>query len=132
VTVVTRVDHIELIVHHFEEYVALFRALGFREIARTRHHGDSVEFQLPGEHQPIFEIHKAGGEESIGINHLAFQVADVQGARHALAAQGVRVPDEPVFVRATGRTVLNFRDPDGWRLQLVDARRERPDLGTAH
>ncbi len=54
---VTRVDHIELIVHHFDEYVALFRALGFQERIRTKHHGDSIEFQLPGENQPIFEIH---------------------------------------------------------------------------
>ncbi len=55
---VTQVDHIELVVHHFDEYVALFRALGFQELARTKHHGDSVEFQLPGPNQPIFEIHR--------------------------------------------------------------------------
>ena len=30
---VTRVDHIELVVHRFEEYVALFRALSSRLIA---------------------------------------------------------------------------------------------------
>jgi hypothetical protein len=35
-------------------------------------------------------------------------------------------------VRATGRTVLNLRDPDGWRLQLVDAARKAPDLTSAH
>ena len=40
---VTKIDHIELIVNRFEEYVALFRALGFQERLRTKHHGDSVE-----------------------------------------------------------------------------------------
>ena len=124
---VTRVDHIELIVQHFDEYVALFRALGFQERIRTKHHGDSIEFQLPGENQPIFEIHRVGGEEAIGINHIAFQVSDVAAARRDLATHGVAVPPEPVFVRATGRTVLNLRDPDGWRLQLVDAARKTPD-----
>ncbi|MGH7304721.1 MAG: VOC family protein [Candidatus Rokuibacteriota bacterium] len=116
----TKIDHIELIVNRFDEYVALFRALGFQERIRTKHHGDSVEFQLPGENQPVFEIHRVGGEEAIGVNHIAFQVADVAATV------------EPVYVRATGRTVLNLRDPDGWRLQLVDATRRAPDLTSAH
>ena len=129
---VTKLDHIELIVQHFDEYVALFRALGFQERLRTKHHGDSIEFQLPGDNQPIFEIHRVGGEEAIGINHIAFQVSDVAAARGELAAQGIPATVEPVFVRATGRTVLNLRDPDGWRLQLVDAARKAPDQTTAH
>jgi catechol 2,3-dioxygenase-like lactoylglutathione lyase family enzyme len=129
---VTKIDHIELIVNRFEEYVALFRALGFQERLRTKHHGDSVEFQLPGENQPVFEIHRVSGEEAIGVNHIAFQVADVAGAKKELAAQGISATVEPVYVRATGRTVLNLRDPDGWRLQLVDATRKAPDLTTAH
>jgi hypothetical protein len=29
-------------------------------------------------------------------------------------------------VPATGRTTVNFRDPDGWRLQLVDSDRKAP------
>ncbi len=93
--------------------MALFRALGFQERLRTKHHGDSVEFQLPGENQPVFEIHRVGGEEAIGVNHIAFQVADVAAARKELQAQGLNASVEPVYVRATGRTVLNLRDPDG-------------------
>jgi catechol 2,3-dioxygenase-like lactoylglutathione lyase family enzyme len=124
---VTRVDHIELVVHRFDEFISLFRALGFKELARTKHHGDSVEFQLPGENQPIFEIHRVSGEENIGVNHIAFQVDDVEAARRNLAAAGVPVPDKTVFVRSTGRTLLNLRDPDGWRLQLAGARRAAPD-----
>jgi catechol 2,3-dioxygenase-like lactoylglutathione lyase family enzyme len=127
-----KIDHIELIVNRFEEYVALFRALGFQERLRTKHHGDSVELQLPGENQPVFEIHRVGGEEAIGVNHIAFQVADVAAAKKELAAQGIGATVEPVYVRTTGRTVLNLRDPDGWRLQLVDATRKAPDLTTAH
>jgi catechol 2,3-dioxygenase-like lactoylglutathione lyase family enzyme len=130
---VTKIDHIELIVNRFEEYVALFRALGFQERLRTKHHGDSVEFQLPGENQPVFEIHRVGGEEAIGVNHIAFQVPDVAAARKELQAQGINNANvEPVYVRATGRTVLNLRDPDGWRLQIVDSARKAPDLTSAH
>ena len=129
---VTRVDHIEIVVQRFEEYVALFRALGFRELTRTKHHGDSVEFQLPGDNQPIFEIHRVSGEENIGVNHIAFQVPDVKAAQRELAARGIGAGVTPNFVPATGRTNLNFRDPDGWRLQIVDAARKAPDLTSAH
>ena len=124
---VTKIDHIEIVVQRFDEYVALFRALGFRELTRTKHHGDSVEFQLPGDNQPIFEIHRVSGEENIGVNHIAFQVADVETAHRELTARGVDLPRGPSFVPSTGRTNLNFRDPDGWRLQIVDARRKAPD-----
>lgn len=129
---VTRVDHIELVVHRFEEYVALFRGLGFRELARTKHHGDSVEFQLPGDNQPVFEIHRVSGEENIGVNHIAFQVPDVEVAHHELTARGIAIPQGPRLVPSTGRTNLNFRDPDGWRLQIVDARRQAPDPTATH
>ncbi len=126
IPMVTKIDHIELVVHRFDEYVALFRALGFRELTRTKHHGDSIELQLPGENQPIFEIHRVSGEENIGVNHIAFQVPDVQAAQRELATRGIAAGLEPRFVPSTGRTNLNFRDPDGWRLQLVDATRGHP------
>jgi catechol 2,3-dioxygenase-like lactoylglutathione lyase family enzyme len=80
----------------------------------------------------VFEIHRVGGEEAIGVNHIAFQVPDVAAARRELAAQGIDASVEPVFVKATGRTVLNLRDPDGWRLQIVDAARKAPDTTSAH
>ena len=129
---VTKVDHIELVVHHFDEYIALFRALGFQELARTKHHGDSVEFQLPGSNQPIFEIHRVSGEETIGVNHIAFQVADVAATHRELTSRGIAIPRGPSFVPSTGRTNLNLRDPDGWRLQLVDATRTTPDPAARH
>ena len=43
------IDHIELIVRDVDAFVALFRQLGFRLLARTTHHGESAELQLPGE-----------------------------------------------------------------------------------
>ena len=129
---VTRIDHIEIVVQHFDEYVELFRALGFRELTRTKHHGDSIEFQLPGDNQPIFELHRVSGEENIGVNHIAFQVADVAAAHRELTERGVAIARGPHLVPSTGRTNLNFRDPDGWRLQIVDARRQAPDPTATH
>ena len=34
--------------------------------------------------------------------------------------------ENPFFVESTGRTTINLRDPDGWRMQLVDAKRKLP------
>ena len=119
------IDHIELIVRDFTEYVAFMKALGFEELTRTSHHGESVELRMPGENQPIFEIHQATGEEVIGVNHIAFRVDDAQAAHQRLKATNVRC-NEPNFVESTGRTTVNLRDPDGWRMQLVDAKRKLP------
>lgn len=119
------VDHIELIVRDFEEYVAFLKTLGFEELTQTGHHGQSAELQAPGENQPIFEIHQATGEEVIGVNHIAFKVDDVNAAHEVLEKTDIDFK-KPNYVESTGRTTINLRDPDGWRMQLVDAKREDP------
>jgi catechol 2,3-dioxygenase-like lactoylglutathione lyase family enzyme len=120
------IDHIELIVRDVEEFVMFFQKLGFKLLTRTSHHGDSAELQLPGPNQPIFEIHQVGGEENIGVNHIAFTVDNADAAYEELRNKGITSANTPNFVQSTGRTTINFRDPDGWRLQLVDAARETP------
>ena len=123
---VTQVDHIELIVDDIEGYVRVFQAMGFKLLSRTTHHGVSVELQLPGPNQPIFELHQVTGEEVIGVNHIAFRVDDVGTTYDALKTRGVRFESEPHLIKETGRTIANGRDPDGWRFQIVDARRQAP------
>jgi catechol 2,3-dioxygenase-like lactoylglutathione lyase family enzyme len=120
------IDHIELIVRDVGEFVQFFQELGFKLLTRTSHHGESAELQLPGPNQPIFEIHQVSGEENIGVNHIAFRVDNAQQAYEELRGKGITFARGPGFVQATGRTVVNFRDPDGWRLQLVDAERKAP------
>ena len=119
------IDHIELIVRDFDEYVAFMKALGCEELLRTSHHGESVELRMPGENQPIFEVHQASGEEVIGVNHIAFRVDNVHAAHQTLKTAAISC-NEPNFVESTGRTTVNLRDPDGWRMQLVDAKRNSP------
>ena len=120
------IDHIELIVRDVEEHVAFFRKLGFELIAHTRHHGDAAEMKLPGENQTIFEIHKAGGEEVIGINHIALKVDNAAADHAQLERAGVAFTRGPKYIEPTGRTTVELRDPDGWRFQLVDAERKAP------
>ncbi|MGQ4807785.1 hypothetical protein NKDENANG_01145 [Candidatus Entotheonellaceae bacterium PAL068K] len=121
------IDHIELIVRDVEEFVTFFQKLGFELLTRTSHHGESAELQLPGSNQPIFEIHQVGGEENIGVNHIAFKVDNAAETYEDFQRQGITSAKPPNYVRATGRTTINLRDPDGWRLQMVDADRKAPE-----
>ena len=123
---VLSIDHIELIVRDVDEHVEFYHKLGFQVLMRTAHHGGSAELQLPGENQPVLEIHTATGEETIGINHIAFKVASAQEAYDDVRAKGITPERGPHLVEVTGRTNVNMRDPDGWRLQLVDANRKPP------
>jgi len=119
------IDHIELIVRDFDEYVEFLKTLGMEVLTLTTHHGKSAELQAPGENQPIFEIHQVAGEEVIGVNHIAFRVDDVSAAGEKLEKTEIDF-NKPNYVEATGRTTINLRDPDGWRMQLVDAKRADP------
>ncbi len=119
------IDHIELIVRDFEEYIEFLQTLGMEVLTHTSHHGQSAELRAPGENQPIFEIHQASGEEVIGVNHIAFRVDDVTAANQTLEQTNIDFK-QPNYVEATGRTTINLRDPDGWRMQLVDAKRAEP------
>ena len=121
------IDHIELIVRDVDEFIAFFEKMGFKVLTRTSHHGASAELQLPGDNQPIFEIHQVGGEENIGVNHIAFKVDNAQESYDELLGKGLKTMRAPNFVKATGRMTVNFRDPDGWRMQLVDAERKAPE-----
>jgi len=120
------IDHIELIVRDVEQFVSFFQKLGFELVARTKHHGDAAEMKLPGENQTIFEIHQVGGEEVIGINHIALKVDNAKAAYEQLQGKGVGITRGPKFIEPTGRTTVELRDPDGWRFQFVDAERKTP------
>lgn len=129
---VNRIDHIEIVVRDAAEYIAFMETLGFEVITRTVHHGGSAELKLPGEGQPIFEIHQVEGEENPGINHIAFAVDDAQEAYDDLTGAGVTTAKQPNYVQSTGRLTVNLRDPDGFRFQLVDAERKEPDPNATH
>lgn len=123
---VKQIDHIELIVRDVAAYEEFFTALGFKVVLRSNHHGGSVELQLPGPNQPVFEIHKVCGEEVIGVNHIAFRVDDVNEAYALFQQKGYEIIGAPRFSTHTGRTNMNGRDPDGWRVQICDQVRTDP------
>jgi catechol 2,3-dioxygenase-like lactoylglutathione lyase family enzyme len=126
---ITQIDHIEIIVNDVKRHVEFFQKLGFKLLTWTDHHGGSAEVQLPGDNQPIFEFHTVLDEENIGVNHIAFRADDVVKTYGELTAAGIHFDAEPYRNRHTGRGNVRFRDPDGWRLQMCDAKRKAPEKG---
>lgn len=125
------VDHIELVVRALKESVAFYGALGFSLTRETDHHGVSVEMKLPGPGGLVLEMHEPGMEENIGINHVAYLVDDIEAAVARLVESGARLERGPVTAKHTGRRLANFRDPDGWRFQIVErSRAEASSPGT--
>jgi catechol 2,3-dioxygenase-like lactoylglutathione lyase family enzyme len=126
------IDHIELVIRDVARHVKFFEAMGFKVILKSPHHGGSAEVQLPaktedgkpnGEYRTIIELHSIEGEENPGINHVAFSCDSVDGTYEEMKKKGIKFEKAPFDVKATGRRISNFRDPDGWRVQLVDLKR---------
>ena len=114
------IDHIEIEASDAEEMADFMKKLGYEEYRRTEHHGLSIELEPGSGEGPLFEIHTVQGEEVPGINHIAYRVDDVEETHAELEDAGVDALVEPYFVERTGRTIANFRDPDGRRFQVVD------------
>ena len=88
-TLLNRLDHIEYIVKDVREFVEFWELFGFKVIRETEHHGESAEMRLPGENQPIIEIHKVQGDENPGVNHIAFFSDNIEGCAEALRNKGI-------------------------------------------
>jgi catechol 2,3-dioxygenase-like lactoylglutathione lyase family enzyme len=120
------IDHIEIVVRDVKKHVEFYQKLGFKLLTWTDHHGGSAELQVPGENQPILELHECELQENPGINHVAFKCQNVDETYKDLAAKGVAFDRDVRPTPSTGRRSCLLRDPDGWRLQLSDAARADP------
>jgi lactoylglutathione lyase len=55
-----------------------------------------------------------------GYGHIALAVDDLGASLAALAAQGIEPEREPYRVREGGSLLCFVRDPDGYRIELID------------
>ncbi|MGQ4556193.1 VOC family protein [Halobellus sp. GM3] len=113
------IDHIEIEASDATEMAEFLKKLGYEELRRTEHHGQSFELEPADGEGPIFEIHTVDGEEVPGINHIAFAVDDIEGFTEDIEEKEIDSIVGPYHVDKTGRTITNFRDPDGRRFQVV-------------
>jgi lactoylglutathione lyase len=111
-----------------ESSVAFYEALGFEKRRELPIRDEAVNFFLgiPGEEGPELELTynfeaPAGGYEiGTGYGHIALTVSDLDGTLAALAEKGIEPERPPYSVREGGSRICFVRDPDGYRIEIIE------------
>ena len=107
--------------------VAFYTALGFEELRRMpiREEAINVFMGLPGD-GPRLELTYNFGVDSYelgtGYGHIAVTVDDLDATLARLAEQGIEPERPPYSVREGGSRLCFVRDPDGYRIELIERR----------
>lgn len=110
--------------------VAFYRALGFEEKGRLpiRDEAINVFMGLPedGEEPRLELTYNIGRSEpyemGTGYGHIAIATADLDATLRRLGEQGIE-PERPPYTVSDGGSRLTFvRDPDGYRVELLERR----------
>jgi len=105
--------------------VAFYQALGFEEVGRLpiRDEAINVFMGLPGD-GPRLELTYNFGVESYelgtGYNHIAVSAPDLDGTLDRLREQGIEAEKPPYTVSENGPRLCFVRDPDGYRIELIE------------
>ena len=76
--------------------------------------GDDAELELTLNHDGrAYDI-------GTGYGHIAIGVDDLAGTLERLAAQGIKPEREPYRVREGGSLLCFVRDPDDYRIELIE------------
>lgn len=107
--------------------VAFYEALGFEETGRIpiRDEAINVFMNLPGDGEsPRLELTYNIGVDSYeigtGYGHIAITTADLDGTLAALAEKGIEPEKPPYSIREGGSRLCFVRDPDGYRIELIE------------
>ena len=105
--------------------VRFYETLGFEERARMpiRDEAINVFMGLPGE-DPRLELTYNHGVDAYdlgtGYNHIAVAVEDLDGTLSRLGEQGIEPEKPPYRIREGGSRLCFVRDPDGYRVELIE------------
>jgi lactoylglutathione lyase len=108
--------------------VAFYEALGFEEKGRhpIRDEAINVFMGLPDDGpEPRLELtynigHDDPYEIGTGYGHIAITAPDLDATLGALAEQGIEPERPPYTVRDGGNRLCFVRDPDGYRIELIE------------
>ena len=109
-----------------ERSLAFYEALGLEQRRELPIRDEAVNYFLgvPGQDSPELELTHNLGVDSYelgtGYGHVALTVEDLDGTLARLAEQGIEPEREPYTVREGGSRLCFVRDPDGYRIELIE------------
>jgi lactoylglutathione lyase len=114
-----------------ERSVAFYEALGFekRRELPIRDEAINIFMGLPGDGDRLeltynFEVPDGGYELGTGYGHVALTVEDLDATLARLARTGIEPERPPYQVREGGSRLCFVRDPDGYRVELIEPSRD--------
>jgi len=109
-----------------ERSVAFYRALGLEEVGRMDVGDEAVNvfMGLPGD-GPRLELtwnrdRSEPYEIGDGYGHVAITAADLDATLSALGEHGIEPERPPYSLREGGTRICFVRDPDGYRIELIE------------
>jgi lactoylglutathione lyase len=106
--------------------VAFYKALGFDEISRMpiRDEAINVFMGLPNDGARLELTYNFGVDSyelGTGYNHIAVTADDLDATLERLAGEGIEPEKPPYTVRDGGPRLCFVRDPDGYRVELIES-----------
>jgi lactoylglutathione lyase len=108
-----------------EQSVAFYEALGFekRRELPIRDEALNIFMGLPGDGDRLELTYNFGVDSyelGTAYGHIALTVDDLDGTLEQLAVQGIEPERAPYTVREGGSRLCFVRDPDGYRVELIE------------
>jgi lactoylglutathione lyase len=106
--------------------IAFYESLGLEKRRELPIRDEAVNYFLgvPGKELPELELTYNFGvdnyELGTGYGHVALTVDDLDGTLERLAAQGIEPERPPYQVREGGSRICFVRDPDEYRVELIE------------
>jgi len=107
--------------------IAFYEKLGLEEIGRIpiRDEAINVFMGLPDDGPRLELTYNVGRTEpyeiGTGYGHIAITLADMDATLERLAAEGIEPERPPYSVREGGSRLCFVRDPDDYRIELIEA-----------
>lgn len=115
-------------IFEIDRSVEFYEALGFDEIGRIpiRDEAINVFMGLPDDGpEPRLELTYNFGrtepyEIGTGYGHIALSISDLDATLQRLADKGIEPERPPYSIRDGGNRLCFVRDPDGYRIELIE------------
>ena len=115
-------------IFEIDRSVAFYEALGFEEKGRIpiREEAINVFMGLPDDGaEPRLELTYNFGQDQAyevgtGYGQIAITTPDLDSALSALSDQGIEPERPPYTIREGGSRLCFVRDPDGYRVELIE------------